>query len=231
VFDVDGAKHIIGLVTSIGAALGGLWKFLVWLKERPSSSKSESAKALAEWKSRAVDSDEIRRFGETEVLRAHFKVLTGIDRRNDHAALLRAHAKLGGTDYDWRRLRSVAAYLERMGKDMVVRNLTGADHATAAISVALVLMGVASAFFFIDGLQSVAGSDKGPPAGRLAASLVLGILAIGVLIVAWLFSVVLFHMIVTAREVRKKLAASDVVGQLATSAAARRVPNSHERPN
>jgi hypothetical protein len=208
-FDFDAANGATGLVSSIGAALGGLWKFIGWLKQRPSNSRLESAKGLAEWKSDSIDANEIRRFGETEVLRAHFKALTGVDRHSDHATLLRAYAKLGGNDSDWQRLKSVAAYLVRVGRDIVVRDLTGADHALAAISMVLVFMGVTSGVFFIGGLQDIALSTKGTPAGRLVASPVLGVLAVGVFVVAGLFSVVLFHVFVTARDVRKKLSASD----------------------
>jgi hypothetical protein len=207
-FDFDIVKDATGVVSAIGAALGGLWKFIASARERPSKAKLEAARQLVQWNSQAPDASAIRGFGEQELLRLYFKDLTGIDRRADHAALTRAHATLGGTDDDWRRLRGVAAYLERSGTEIVVRELTLLDYGSAFVSAALVLMCVASGFFFLDGLMQIAGSVKGTVLGRLIASLVLGVMTVGVAVIAWLFIVVLFHMFVTARGVREKLAAA-----------------------
>ena len=213
-FDFDSVNNVSGLVTSIGAALGGVWKFIDWLRERPSKAKLEAARQLAQWSREAADSSSIRGFGEQELLRLHFKDLTGIDRRDDHAALLRAHAKLGGTDYDWRRLKGVAVYLERSGTEIVVRKLKGWDYALAAASVALVLMCLGSGLFFIEGSMDVASSDKGTLAGRLIASVVLGGFAAGSIVIAWLFFVVVWNMFASPGDIREKLAASHEIEAL-----------------
>ena len=208
-FDFDIANHVAGLVISIGAALGGLWKFADWLRERPSKTKLEAARALAQWNRDVPESLTIRSFGEREVLRLHFKDLTGIDRRDDHAALLRAHAKLGGTDFDWGRLKRIAAYLEPSGDDIVVRELRRGDYVLTALSVLLVLMCLASGIFFVAGMAEIANTDKGTIAGRLIASLVLGIFATSALVIAWLFLLFLINTFGTAPDIRKKLAAPD----------------------
>jgi hypothetical protein len=207
VFDFDAIVN--GFTALIGPALGALWKVFVWQREQPLKSKLEAAQRLSKWHGEDADSSSIRSFGDQELLRLDFKSLTGIDRCDDHAALLRARTKLGGRPYDWQRLKAVAAYLELSGKEIVVRHLNGTDYAVAALSALLVLMCGVSGLFFFDGLQSIASSDKGTPVGKLIASLVLGSLVVAVLVIAWLFSVVLLNMFFAAPDIRKKLATAE----------------------
>lgn len=207
--DFDSTKNIVGLLAPIGTALGGLWKFVDWFKQRPTNAKLDAARQLAQWGGETADSDLIRHFGDTQQLRAHFKTVTGIDRHDDHAALLRAHTKLGGRDFDWHTLRRIGAYLERQGQHIVVRDLTNADYWTAAVAALLVVAGGLSSAFFLQAVQDVANSTKGTPAGKLGASIVLGLFATGTSAIAGLFLVFLIHMFDTTKRVRKKLASPD----------------------
>lgn len=98
---------LLGIVTSVGGVIAGIFRFPAWWFDRVKQSRIDSA---THFRDHGKDEWAVR-FGNEQLRRLHFRVLTGIDRTSGHEALRRCQQRLGGTDSEWKLLKSVGGFL------------------------------------------------------------------------------------------------------------------------
>ena len=109
------AAFVKSIFDFVKGVLPSLASVLPWSKEHW-HTRLKSAEALA-----SIQNDEaLQRFGEIEVRRMHFRLLTKFDRREEFGPLIRAHTALGGSDEAWRSLHAVRPYLEKREPSKVI---------------------------------------------------------------------------------------------------------------
>lgn len=203
--ELDVANRFVALVGSVLTVFGFVWQFFVSLQDRPLKIKQEAARNLAESGKDTPDAQAIRRFADQELRRLNFKALTGIDRRDGHAALFRTHELLGGAEQDWQRLKKITAYLQQRGEFMWVRERSLADWIQAVVVVLAILM---MCLFLVGSLTVLAAIAKSSAAMTFGQSVFLLIAltyALGALTALWQLVNVLWHMFWLTREVRLDL--------------------------
>ena len=113
-----------GIGASVAAAVAAFIRFRTSQLDRTKQARMESAIFLKEKGSEPWQVE----FGTEQLLRIHFKTLTGIDRTSGHEAIRRCQQELGGTDREWDRLRGVGQFLDVTGHTARVREPQGRDH-------------------------------------------------------------------------------------------------------